>query len=608
MDKRAASGECGVKEHATIQPPDPFPFTGLPPRTHSHSHSRRDSCASACLPVCLHTLRPIDVWPPLQLKAERHSVQPQPHSWLLAGRLEAWVHSTVRLLKHPAFFSSSCSCSASSSSSRFLHTELAVPRYCLELATHTQQESFVISGHPPTYSLFLARDSSLAGWLSTFLTFLCFLTFGLQKPKTTFPLDTGKQGLEAEMGDFWGDDGYDYDSYGRRKPRRPSPHQFHSTADRDGFLMAGVTGGGLHRSRSTGHGPAPTINVYNRVEQDGPNIPYPPYPYPPSPTSRKSSPRASPDSRSRGRSRIGDRLGDQLAEDLAEIALEHRFRSRSRGRSDVSGWGPPGQMPGGYPNGLAEWQLAQREAQLRELSREARRKEEEENIRRRLKIEQLEAEAREKEERAERKRHDDQLLADLKRKEDEAKAKQKAAEREWEIKKAEAERERKAEEQALREKFDREAKEKKDKERKAYEEFKRKEREDAEEEKRKWDEFERKRKEKEEKEKKKKQDEEKAFQEEMRERLRALGYTEQTIDVMVDKEKTQQFKTEVNHNPQNTSSTTSRTTIHEDRINIFRPPQSPVYPKVHKNYLATETLKYYDLPWEYDRVSRFSQI
>jgi len=29
---------------------------------------------------------------------------------------------------------------------------------------------------------------------------------------------------------------------------------------------------------------------------------------------------------------------------------------------------------------------------------------------------------------------------------------------------------------------------------------------------------------------------------------------------------------------------------------------APVYPKIHIDYMATETLKYYDIPWEYDKV------
>ena len=31
---------------------------------------------------------------------------------------------------------------------------------------------------------------------------------------------------------------------------------------------------------------------------------------------------------------------------------------------------------------------------------------------------------------------------------------------------------------------------------------------------------------------------------------------------------------------------------------------APVYPKIHSDYIATETLRYYDIPWEYDKVSK----
>lgn len=30
---------------------------------------------------------------------------------------------------------------------------------------------------------------------------------------------------------------------------------------------------------------------------------------------------------------------------------------------------------------------------------------------------------------------------------------------------------------------------------------------------------------------------------------------------------------------------------------------APVYPKTHREYMSLKVLKYYDLPWEYDRVS-----
>lgn len=33
-------------------------------------------------------------------------------------------------------------------------------------------------------------------------------------------------------------------------------------------------------------------------------------------------------------------------------------------------------------------------------------------------------------------------------------------------------------------------------------------------------------------------------------------------------------------------------------------PHALVYPKIHVDYMATETLKYYDIPWEYDKVNQ----
>lgn len=34
-----------------------------------------------------------------------------------------------------------------------------------------------------------------------------------------------------------------------------------------------------------------------------------------------------------------------------------------------------------------------------------------------------------------------------------------------------------------------------------------------------------------------------------------------------------------------------------------RPVEQPVYAKIHVDYISTETLRYYAIPWEYDRVS-----
>ncbi|KXT09407.1 hypothetical protein AC579_8444 [Pseudocercospora musae] len=166
--------------------------------------------------------------------------------------------------------------------------------------------------------------------------------------------------------DYWADDNYDY--YGRPR-RRPSPYdtgrrhslgtspvrraRYYSDDDslsdvrhpytryaasasaaqpararRSARTSVDDYGTGLYRSRSRGHGPAPTINVYNRMtDQDG-DLSYAPYPTEPVDYGASFT-----RSKSRGRSYIGDRLGDELEDELAEIALQHR-RSRSRGRQD----------------------------------------------------------------------------------------------------------------------------------------------------------------------------------------------------------------------------------------------------------------------------------
>lgn len=75
---------------------------------------------------------------------------------------------------------------------------------------------------------------------------------------------------------------------------------------------------------------------------------------------------------------------------------------------------------------------------------------------------------------------------------------------------------------------------------------------------------------------------EQAFQTEMSKRLRNLGYTEKTIRIMVDEEAARVFKQNIEK---------------KDR---------PVYPKIHRDYIEPATLRHYDLPWEYDRVSSSS--
>ncbi|KAF2173229.1 hypothetical protein M409DRAFT_49704 [Zasmidium cellare ATCC 36951] len=352
---------------------------------------------------------------------------------------------------------------------------------------------------------------------------------------------------------YYGDDAWDY---GHK--RRPSPHHGYSDYP-NGFLAPGM-GGGLHRSRSQGHGPAPTINVYNRNFQDQEGSPMPPYvPYPASPPSHRASSRSS--SHSRGRSRFGERLGDEILErEIADMVLENRLRSRSRGRSDASAFDRP-------PSGLAQWQLAQREAELRELSRERQRKLDEDRIKAQARLDALDNE---------RKMRDaqDKKEADEKRWRDE-----------YERKQREAKDKAKADEQALKDRLEREAKEKEGRDAAAYKAFKQKEQDEKDAKERKYNEFLREQKEREEKKKREEKEAEEKFQTEMRRRLQSLGYTEATIDMMVDEEKAKKFK---------------KTVQTTDTLDVWRPPRAPIYPKIRREFIEIDTLKYYDLPWKYD--------
>lgn len=230
---------------------------------------------------------------------------------------------------------------------------------------------------------------------------------------------------------------------------------------------------------------------------------------------------------------------------------------------------------------------------------------EEEKIRNKIKLETLAAEAKRDREEREAEERKKRIEADWERKirvdREEKEAAEKAAVAEYERKQREAKQKAEDAERALKEKLDREAREQKEKDKQQYEEFKRREKEKEEKEKREWDEFERKRKEKEEKEKQEKAAQEKGFQDEMRNRLRALGYTEQTIEIMVDKEKAKNFQDEVKSRPRSHDRCTTIT--RKSPVEWHAPVRAPVYPKVHKDYIELKTLEYYQLPWHYDRVS-----
>lgn len=98
--------------------------------------------------------------------------------------------------------------------------------------------------------------------------------------------------------------------------------------------------------------------------------------------------------------------------------------------------------------------------------------------------------------------------------------------------------------------------------------------------------FERRQREKQAKEAEEKKAKEAEFEEEMRRRLARQGYSQSQIDSMV-KEKDE--KTEKKQ-------TTTTTTVEKWRSS------APVYAKIHRDYISIDTLRYYEVPYEYDRV------
>lgn len=327
---------------------------------------------------------------------------------------------------------------------------------------------------------------------------------------------------------YYGDEDYDYE----RPPRRPSPHRYRTETRRSaGFLNPNADGGGLYRARSQGQRPIPVVNVYNEVVQEAtqsgsspPRVPYPP----------------SPDMRGRR-----GRLSADLADEFMDLAVENRrLRSRSRGRSDAAA--QDGRSD------FYEWELRQRERELKEIERRAAMDRERARIEQEYEMRRLKDEAKRKADEAAAKEEKKRIIDDYERKQ------------------REDEEDRKAEEKRIKEKLEREKREAKEKEEREWADFLRKQKE----------------KEEEEKEKKKKREEE--FEDEMRKRLARFGFTPNQIETMVQEEMAKQGKT----------TTTTTTTA----IERWQNPRAPVYAKVHRDYLSIDTLKYYDVPWEYDRV------
>lgn len=364
---------------------------------------------------------------------------------------------------------------------------------------------------------------------------------------------------------FLGDDEWAY------RPPRPSArhhnsHGYNMNLDPNAYRRD--PNGGLHRTRSTGHSPAPIVNVYNDVYQDAnlradnqspPYAPMPPGSYP------VPYPAARPESRGRR-----DRLGDELADELAEMRIERRMRSRSRGRSDASSRSSDGR-------GRSEFykhELDRLEREKREIEQKEAWKREEARIKADMEIKRLKDEANraanEEKQESEKKR----VIEEFERKQREAKERAKA------------------EETRILEKMERDKIAAKEEERRVLEKVEREKREAKEREDREWAEFERRRKEKQEKEEKEKKEAQAKLDDAMRKRLAESGFTQSQIEAIMDKEKAKK-------QPTKTTTTTTTTTLTRAPLRAH----VPTYAKIHIDYLSVETLRYYDIPYEFDRVS-----
>ncbi|KAK0307739.1 hypothetical protein LTR82_015879 [Friedmanniomyces endolithicus] len=348
----------------------------------------------------------------------------------------------------------------------------------------------------------------------------------------------------------------DPDDYPYDPPRRrPSPRDYHHDYRRSAQYLTPQPGNGLHRTRSTGNAPAPNIYIYNDQIQDAQQRSSSPYPVPAAPqvvqpaivmpggypypaAAGGAYPAAPPERRGRGR------LGDEIVDELAYLELRDlTARSRSRGRSDV---GRDGRQD------YYEWEL---ERKARELDEERQRQAAEREWEvRRLREEGKRRRAGEEEE-AERKR----TIAEY----EEKRRRDVAAAKEAEVR--------------YQEKMEREKREQKEEETRMREKIKRDEAEAKEKEKREYDAFLLKQKEKAEKEKAAQLVEKAKFEREMRKRLEGFG---------------------AKHAREERSRSRGRQVVEE--LEIWRPSR-PVYPKVHRDFVAVETLTYYNIPYEVDR-------
>lgn len=319
--------------------------------------------------------------------------------------------------------------------------------------------------------------------------------------------------------------------------------------------------GSRHRSRSQGQSPSPNIHIYNRMDAENMAPPHAPLPHP------YYSP--------------ADALADQVRREQMMLTRRHsRSRSRSRSSSPAVHSMLQERMRDLENRQWMETEderlrLEIEKDKLREqLDREHRssyHRQDDDKWRNEWKYRQAKDEARRL---REAKEADEAKAAIIAEHEAELKAQEeakKAAVAEYMRKKTEEEQKAKEAEEALRAKIKREEAEQKEKAEKEMKELLLKQKE----------------KEMKEKEKKKRKEEE--LKEEVAKKLSKFGFQHNQIDAIND----------TKHYVRPTTTTTTTTAIAP-----LGQHGHPTYIKVHCDHIAAETLQYYNIPWQWDRVSK----
>lgn len=270
-------------------------------------------------------------------------------------------------------------------------------------------------------------------------------------------------------------------------------------------------------------------------------------------------------------------VDDLLAAEIAEMRFDRLARSRSRGKSDAPIYEhvPRRESPNYY-----KWQLEQRDRDLREVEQKRLADKEQERMR-------TEYELRRAQDEAKRKRATETAEEERKR-------------IILEHEKAVADRAKAAKEEERRvlEKMERDKREAAEEERRLLDKMERDRKDAKEREERQWKEFEQKQKEKRLEEERQAKAEKEALDTQMRDRLLKAGYSLEAIEEILDPSKKKAKKKSK-----------------DDIVGIIDVPSTgdmilsqhsahvPVYAKIHKKYLDTQTLQYYRIPYEFDRVS-----